>query len=40
MNEYDELIQKLKAIKEIGYIKTHRSGNTGVGKTLGSFRNI
>ncbi len=34
MNEYDELIQKLKAIKEIGYIKTHRSGNTGVGKTL------
>lgn len=31
---YDELIQKLKAIKEMGYIKTHRSGNTGIGKTL------
>mgnify|MGYP000860116277 CR=1 FL=1 len=34
MTGYDELIQKLKAIKEMGYIRTHRSGNTGVGKTL------
>ena len=31
---YDELIQRLKAIKEMGYIKTHRAGNTGIGKTL------
>ena len=33
---YNELIQRLKAIKKMGYIniKTHRSGNTGVGKTL------
>jgi len=31
---YDELIQKMKAIKEMGYIKTHRAGNTGIGKTL------
>lgn len=31
---YNELIQRLKAIKKMGYIKTHRSGNTGIGKTL------
>lgn len=31
---YKELIQKIKAIKEKGYIKTHRTGTTGVGKTL------
>jgi len=31
---YDELIQNLKKIKEMGYIKTHRAGNTGIGKTL------
>jgi len=24
----------LKEIKEVGYVKTHRAGNTGVGKTL------
>lgn len=31
---YSELIKKLKAIKRKGYIKTHRAGTTGVGKTL------
>lgn len=36
MNDYTELelIERLKLIKEIGYVKTHRAGNTGVGKTL------
>jgi hypothetical protein len=34
MITYRELIEKLKAIKEMGYIKTHRTGTTGVGKTL------
>jgi len=34
MITYPELIEKLKAIKEMGYIRTHRVGNTGVGKTL------
>ena len=34
MMGYNKLIRKLKAIKEMGYIKTHRSGNTGIGKTL------
>jgi len=31
---YLELIKRLREIKERGYIKTHRTGNTGVGKTL------
>lgn len=34
MITYPEMVKKLKAIKEMGYIKTHRAGNTGVGKTL------
>lgn len=31
---FHELIRKLKSIKEMGYVKTHRTGNTGIGKTL------
>lgn len=31
---YQEIITKLEQIKDSGYIKTHRSGNTGIGKTL------
>jgi hypothetical protein len=31
---YDELIQGLKELKEKGFVKTHRSGDTGIGKTL------
>ncbi len=34
MLTYPKLVKKLKAIKERGYIKTHRAGNTGIGKTL------
>ncbi|MCK4829386.1 hypothetical protein KA005_77395, partial [bacterium] len=34
MITYLELIKRLHSIKEMGYIKTHRSGNTGIGKTL------
>jgi len=34
MITYPELIEKLKEIKEMGYIKTHRTGTTGIGKTL------
>ena len=30
---YKELIQKLKKIKEMGWIKTHRAGTTGIGKS-------
>lgn len=31
---FHESIKKLKSIKEMGYVKTHRTGNTGIGKTL------
>lgn len=31
---YDELIQGLRELKEKGFVKTHRTGDTGVGKTL------
>lgn len=31
---FSELVEKLKSIKEMGYVKTHRAGNTGIGKTL------
>jgi len=34
MNTYFELVQTLKSIRKMGYIKTHRAGTTGVGKTL------
>ncbi|HOV22326.1 MAG TPA: MvaI/BcnI family restriction endonuclease [bacterium] len=37
MKEYFLLIEKLQEIKEKGYIKTHRKGNTGIGKTLEIF---
>lgn len=30
----DQILIKLQDIKNLGFIKTHRSGNTGVGKTL------
>jgi len=34
MRGYNKLIQRLRAIKKMGYVKTHRAGNTGIGKTL------
>jgi len=34
MEGYYELLEKLKEIKDLGYVDTHRSGNTGIGKTL------
>ena len=34
MKTYNELIEGLKELKEKGFVKTHRSGNTGIGKTL------
>jgi hypothetical protein len=34
MKGYYSILRKLKEIKEMGYIKTHRAGNTGIGKTL------
>ena len=34
MKTYSELVIGLKKIKELGFVKTHRAGNTGIGKTL------
>ena len=40
MKEYYKIIKKLKIIKDKGYIKTHRSGNTGIGKTIEDLLDI
>lgn len=32
--EYDEFLEKMRKLKEKGFIKTHRTGDTGIGKTL------
>lgn len=37
---YSELVKKLKEIKDIGWIKTHRIGPTGIGKTLEDLLDI
>ncbi len=34
INNMQDFIMKLKKIKSMGFVKTHRKGNTGVGKTL------
>lgn len=34
MITYRKLVARLKEIKKMGYIKTNRAGNTGIGKTL------
>ena len=34
MTNLEEIIRKLKELKTKGYIKTHRAGQTGIGKTL------
>lgn len=31
---FEKFVEKLIAIKNIGWIKTHRCGRTGIGKTL------
>ncbi len=32
--KYEEFLTRLKTIKNNGYVKTHRTGDTGIGKTL------
>ena len=34
MKEYQELLEKLGSVKKHGYVRTHRVGDTGIGKTL------
>jgi hypothetical protein len=31
---YDEFLNRIKEIKEMGYVRSHRKGDTGIGKTL------
>ncbi len=40
MRRYEDILKDLIEIKERGFIKTHRRGNTGVGKTLEDLLNI
>lgn len=32
--DYAQFLSKLRAIKEMGYVPSHRAGDTGIGKTL------
>jgi hypothetical protein len=32
--DFNELVKRLRDIKQMGYVKTHRGGSTGIGKTL------
>lgn len=34
MDDFAEFVDRLRAIKRMGYVETHRAGNTGIGKTL------
>jgi len=34
MLRYSEIVKKLKEVTEMNFVKTHRSGPTGIGKTL------
>lgn len=34
MLSFDELLDRLHKVEKMGFIQTHRSGNTGIGKTL------
>lgn len=40
MKGYYSILKKLKTIKKMGYIKIHRAGNTGIGKTLEDLLSI
>lgn len=40
MKTYDELIHDLHVVEKRGFVKTHRVGNTGIGKTLENLLGI
>lgn len=40
MQEYIQLVGQLPQIRDMGYVQTHRSGDTGIGKTLEDLLNI
>ena len=33
-NNFEEFVERLQEIESMGYVETHRAGNTGIGKTL------
>lgn len=37
MQQYAQLVDQLPAIDRMGYVRTHRHGDTGVGKTLEGY---
>lgn len=37
---FDEFVQRLREIRDIGFVETHRAGNTGIGKTLEDLLDI
>jgi hypothetical protein len=34
MDTFEDFVSRLREIEELGYVETHRAGNTGIGKTL------
>lgn len=34
MDTFEEFVNRLQEIEQMGYVETHRAGNTGIGKTL------
>jgi len=40
MLSYDQIVERLKSIKGMGYMKTHRAGDAGIGKTLENLLGI
>ena len=40
MQTFTQLLDKLKNIEKMGFVKTHRSGDTGIGKTLEDLLDI
>lgn len=40
MQQYAQLVDRLPVIKRMGYVRTHRHDDTGVGKTLEDLLNI
>jgi len=33
-DNFEEFVERLQEIESMGYVETHRAGNTGIGKTL------
>jgi len=40
LQKYSELVDQLPDIRGMGFVRTHRAGNTGIGKTLEDLLNV